>query len=169
MFYISPQLEGTGRNSLEKIQNLWTTQVKTEQVLIQFLAEWVSCAIYLMYFYSYRHELKMIGGSSTQILIKDDFELARLVQNSRKYMRANGWAPLGHAGHTNSTDRDDEEEEDEHAESGSLLENECFERESGLSRNEMSWYWKKWAGQSPIINVRRCPGQIQDAPDIIPL
>ena len=80
----------------------------------------------------------MIGGSSTQILIKDDFELARLVQNSRKYMRANGWAPLGHAGHTNSTDRDDEEEEDEHAESGSLLENECFERESGLSRNEMS-------------------------------
>jgi len=52
-------------------------------------------------------------------------------------MRANGWAPLGHAGHTNSTDRDDEEE-DEHAESGSLLENECFERESGLSRNEMS-------------------------------
>ena len=79
-----------------------------------------------MCFYSYRHELKMIGGSSTQILIKDDFELARLVQNSRKYMRANGWAPLGHAGHTNSTDRDDEEE-DEHAESGSLLENECFE------------------------------------------
>ena len=104
-----------------------------------FSAEWVSCAIYLMYFYSYRHELKMIGGSSTQILIKDDFELARLVQNSRKYMRGNGgWAPLGHAGHTNSTDRDDEEEEDEHAESGSLLENECFERESGLSRNEMS-------------------------------
>jgi len=101
------------------------------------MTEWVSCAIYLMYFYSYRHELKMIGGSSTQILIKDDFELARLVQNSRKYMRANGWAPLGHAGHTNSTDRDDEEE-DEHAESGSLLENECFERESGLSRNEMS-------------------------------
>ena len=109
----------------------------SKQVLIQYLAEWVSCAIYLMYFYSYRHELKMIGGSSTQILIKDDFELARLVQNSRKYMRANGWAPLGHAGHTNSADRDDEEE-DEHAESGSLLENECFERESGLSRNEMS-------------------------------
>lgn len=88
--------------------------------LYSSLTEWVSCVVYLFYFYSYRHELKMISTSTTLIGIKDRYELAKLVHNNRmkNYSRA-GWAPLdrGCSG----------EDDDENAESGSLLENESFE------------------------------------------
>ena len=94
-----------------------------------FIAEWVSCVIYMMYLYSYRHELKMIGAASTQIQIKDDFELARLIAQSRKYERTQGgqgWAAV------NQLSGDDQ------AESGSLLENDCFDDSSSTMRTALS-------------------------------
>lgn len=94
--------------------------------LYSSLTEWVSCVIYMMYLYSYRHELKMICGSSTQLRIKETFELARLVAQSRKYERQGGWAAV------NQLSGDDQ------AESGSLLENDCFDDSSSTMRTALS-------------------------------
>jgi len=95
--------------------------------LYSSLTEWVSCIIYMLYLYSYRHELKMIGASSTQIQIKEDFELARIVAQTRKYERNSaGWAAV------NQLSGDDQ------AESGSLLENDCFDDSSSTMRTALS-------------------------------
>ena len=71
----------------------------------------------------------MIGAASTQIQIKDDFELARLIAQSRKYERTQGgqgWAAV------NQLSGDDQ------AESGSLLENDCFDDSSSTMRTALS-------------------------------
>ena len=70
----------------------------------------------------------MICGSSTQLRIKETFELARLVAQSRKYERQGGWAAV------NQLSGDDQ------AESGSLLENDCFDDSSSTMRTALSWY-----------------------------
>ena len=93
---------------------------------LKFSAEWVSCVIYMLYLYSYRHELKMIGATSTQIRIKDDFELARATKYESR--GGGGWAAV------NQLSGDDQDQ----AESGSLLDNECFDDSNSTMRTAMS-------------------------------
>ena len=76
-----------------------------------FSAEWISCGIYLLYVYTYRHEVKLIGRAGTAIAFKT--EMAAIMAQNAKFGR-HGWAPF-----------DDQDREG----TGSLLSNDSADAE----------------------------------------
>ena len=63
-------------------------------LIILFSGEWISCGIYLLYFYSYRHEVKLIARATTSIAIKSDMKFASIVTNNLSKYDRHGWAPF---------------------------------------------------------------------------
>jgi hypothetical protein len=51
------------------------------------LAEWISCVIYLLYVYTYRHEVKLIGRCKTSIAIKQSMQFTQIQGSQGKNLK----------------------------------------------------------------------------------
>lgn len=110
IYNIDPQTPTT--EEVEGCQNISYTKMSDNYYqweLYSSLSEWISCGIYLLYFYSYRHEVKLIARATTSIAIKSDMKFASIVTNNLTKYDRHGWAPF-----------DDQDNEG----TGSLLSNE---------------------------------------------
>lgn len=114
IFNLDPQFETTEEvQGCKNITYLKMSNRYYDWEMYSSLSEWISCIIYLLYVYSYRHEVKLIGKATTTIEVKTEMKFSTIIsQNLPKYDR-HGWKPLD--------DNDNEEG------SGSLLSNESAE------------------------------------------
>lgn len=60
------------------------------------MTEWISCVIYLLYVYTYRHEVKLIGRSKTSIAIKQSMQFTQIQSSQdscpQKVPGRHGWS-----------------------------------------------------------------------------
>jgi len=80
--------------AIEGCQNISYTKMSDHYYqweMYSSITEWISCGIYLLYVYTYRHEVKLIGRAGTAIAFKT--EMSAIVANNNKFGR-HGWAPF---------------------------------------------------------------------------